>query len=160
MSVSLSYSTQEPVTESVRKSVLSAAQLANSGWDWWCESINFFDTPNGDGRLQGDTKLFLIGYTADDGDYVEVDPEEDCIMAWRDAHHILAQLAEWSRQYAVVWELNSEGGSLGFVRDGVIPQEAIATLSDLMEALGVSPEAEDIESRAQQILSQYANRNA
>jgi len=160
MSVSLSYSTQTPVTDSVRTSILSAAQQANAQWDWWCESINFFDMPTSAGRLHGDTKLFLVGYSTNDGDFVEVDPEHDCIMAWRDAHHILSQLAEWSRQHSITWGLESEGGSLGFIRDGVIPEEVLAMLTQLMEAFGVSPDAPDIESRAQQILHQYANRNA
>ena len=160
MSVSLSYSTQTPVSESVRESILTAAQQSNAERDWWCESINFFDAPSSAGRLQGDTKLFLTGYSTNDGDFIEVDPEDDCIMAWRDAQHILGKLSEWSRQHSITWELESAGGSLGSVRNGAIPDAALAVLSDLMEVVGVSPDSPDIEDRAQVILRQHAGRNS
>ena len=159
MSVSLSYTTLDPVAASVRASLIDALPKMNSEWDWWCESINFFDTPEKDGRVRGSTKLFLVGYSAVSGDFVEVDPDEDFIMAWRDTQQILRRLAAWSRQHSLVWELASEGGSLGVIRDGIVPDEAQAVMTTLLEAIGAQMDEDCIEERACEILLKHAGRN-
>lgn len=74
MSVSLSYRTRSPIYTVAKAAIVQEAARLNSEREWWCEGINFFDHPDYQGFLNGDTKLFLIGYSTNDGEYVEVDP--------------------------------------------------------------------------------------
>jgi hypothetical protein len=69
--MSISYTSEQSVTEAVRASISGDPALQSR--DWWCESVNFFDNPNTPGRLSGDTKLMLIGYSTASGEHVEVE---------------------------------------------------------------------------------------
>jgi hypothetical protein len=77
----------------VKAAIEAELPQALEAHDWWAESLNFFDSGEGDGRLYGDTKIFLIGYSTEDGGFQEVDGEEDCLMAYRDTCFILDRLA-------------------------------------------------------------------
>src|SRR5689334_7680008 len=80
--------------------------------------MGFFDSDEGDGRLYGESKIFLIGYSTDDGGYQEVDPEEECLMAYRDTCFILARLTEWSRRHGVAWQVACAGEPVGTIVAG------------------------------------------
>src|SRR5205823_5121206 len=96
--VSLDYRTTAAVQPKVKAAIeAEAQQLAAPAHGWWTEPLYFFDPGEGDGRLYGSTKIFLIGYSTSDGGYLEVDPDEDSLMAYRDTCVILEKLAMGSR---------------------------------------------------------------
>ncbi|MFM7148553.1 MAG: hypothetical protein ACKO23_01805, partial [Gemmataceae bacterium] len=90
MGVSLDYRTTAAVPPHIKLAIEGeAAQLAAPPHGWWTEPLYFFDPGEGDGRLYGSTKIFLIVYSTNDGGYMEVDPDEDSLMAYRDTCFIL-----------------------------------------------------------------------
>jgi hypothetical protein len=91
---------------------------AVEGHEWWAESLGFYDSSEEDGCLYGDTKIFLIDYSTDDGGYQEVDGEEDCLMAYRDTCFILERPADWSRRHGVVWQVACAGEPVGTIVAG------------------------------------------
>lgn len=119
MGVSLDYRTTAAVPPQVKAAIeAEAQQLAAPAHGWWTESLNFFDSGEGDGRLYGGTKIFLIGYSTNDGGYMEVGPDEDSLMAYRDTCAILEKLAEWSRKHGVSWEVDCAGEPIGTISKG------------------------------------------
>jgi hypothetical protein len=100
--VSLDYRTTAGVAPPIKAAIeAEAQQIAPPAHGWWTEPLYFFDPGDGDGRLFGSTKIFLIGYSTADGGYMEVDPDEDSLMAYRDTCVILERLTEWSRKHGV-----------------------------------------------------------
>ncbi|MFO1485717.1 MAG: hypothetical protein U1F71_20310 [Verrucomicrobiaceae bacterium] len=132
--------------------IVSAVQNHNAARDWWCESFCFYEDPQLKNHLVGNTKLFLNGYTAPSGQYVQVDPDEDCFMAAEDAQFIIDQLAEFSRQHGIQWVVDLEGAELGTIAGGIVPAELT---SMLMELKAIAPP--DCDSKA--LLIRHASRN-
>jgi hypothetical protein len=119
MGVSLDYRTTAAIPPHIKLAIEGeAAQLAAPPHGWWTEPLYFFDPGEGDGRLYGSTKIFLIGYSTDDGGYMEVDPDEDSLMAYRDTCFILERLTEWSRKHGVSWEVDCAGEPIGAISKG------------------------------------------
>ena len=159
MGVSLSYTSTPDINRDQRSSILSEAREVNGRRQWWCESINFFDDPNNPNRLSGDTKVFLTGYTADDGSYVEVDPTHDTIMALRDISVIVDSLRRWSEQYGVSWQLVMEGQNAGAISDGQIDPD-VEVFLDGMREMAVALGAVDVsDAEIEAIEQQYSSRH-
>jgi hypothetical protein len=118
MGVSLDYRTTAAVPQHVRDAIEAEAQQLVPAYRWWCESLNFFDPGEGDGRLYGGTKIFLLGYSTNDGGYMEVDPDDDSLMAYRDTCFILEKLAEWSGKHGLSWQVDCAGEPIGNISNG------------------------------------------
>jgi len=159
MGVSITYNTTGPVSPDIRASVMAEADERNREHLWWCENLVFVTDPERPTHLVGDTKLFLPGYSLPGGGCVDVDPDDDSLMAYRDARYILGLLASWARAYDLEWEVSVEApvglvGSTG-------PDES---LEEFMEALAseISPafrSAQALEERAVAIAAKYASRS-
>jgi hypothetical protein len=158
MGVSLSYTTAEPVDDAVKAAIVAETAGLQNARDWWCEAITFFAPPQDDGRLHGDTKLFLSGYSTKDGGFVEVSPEEDSLMAYRDACFIIDRLCEWSRKYGLVWTVECAGEEVGVIMGG----EPDNGLREFIESFGepdlFDPNDPTVEDKARAISAKYGSR--
>jgi hypothetical protein len=158
MGVSLSYSTMEPVRQEVRQLILAEANRLRSHHDWWCEPIIFFDLPpsaRGDMKLEGDTKLFLDGWTSSSGEYVEVEHMEEYeLMVRRDAKFILGQLQLWSEQYRLNWVLEMADTDYGGIVGGRVSPATI----EAFKRDGIDVVSSVDEEEAQRISKKYSSR--
>jgi len=116
--------------------------------------MDFYE--NDAGHLVGVTKLFLIGYDNAEGDYREVDGDDDSLMAWRDAVFITDQLQRWSKEFDLTWDLSIAGEAIGQIRSGKLDAEGQAALKELVDMCDI-PEDER-EARIKNILEEYADR--
>ncbi len=156
MGVSLDYQTTARVPPQVKATIeAEAQQLAAPTHGCWAECLNVYDPGEGDGRLYGGTKIFLVGYSTNDGGYVEVDPDEDSLMAYRDTCFILDKLAEWSRKHGVSWEVDCAGEPIGTIDKGQWDQQ----LREFVEAMKTSfPWPSAFEDQVKVISEKYASR--
>lgn len=139
MSSSLSYETCEPLYGDLRSAVVSDVEAAASGYEWWCEPICFFDRPDADGRLTGNTKLFLL----------LDEPAVDSFMAHADASKIVECLAAASLKYGVRWKPAMEGSPVGEIANGVPDSNVAMALQSLLEIcalMGMNPSEQDREA--------------
>jgi hypothetical protein len=158
--VSLGYCTTSDVTDESRNAINAEADQLNQEREWWCEGIIMFDVPQGGNAIFGDTKLCLLGYSTPDGGYLEVHPDDDILMAWRDATFIIHTLADWALRFGVEWKLSIAGDEIGLVtREGA--DESVTKLLDtLVEAAEKdTSDPETVELIAASILKKYASRN-
>ncbi len=100
MGVWLDYCTMAPVPQHVQDAICAEAEQLEPSHGWWAESLDFFDSGEGDGRLYGRTKTDLVGYSTAVGEYVEVDITDNDLMAYRDICFILEALSAWARNTA------------------------------------------------------------
>ncbi len=157
MGISLFYMTTSPASAAVRTVILDDAKRINHDRRWWCESMIFFglgrDKENsGDHVLFGDTKFFLGGYSHGDGQFIEVDSDDEHFMAFRDAAFILHQLARWSTEHGVGWTLNMGDAEVGMIVGGKVQPPGLFG-SDRVET-------EADERRAVELDAKYASRSA
>jgi hypothetical protein len=156
MGVSLAYCTTAAVPQHVKDAIeAEAQQLAPPAHGWWTENLCFFDPGEDDGRLYGGTKIFLIGYSTNDGGYMEVDPDEDSLMAYRDTSFILDKLAEWSRKHGVSWQIDCAGEPIGTINRGQRDRQLQEYVDDMKASF---PWPLDFEDRAKAISEKYASR--
>lgn len=153
MGVTLDYCTAEAVAPGVKEVIEGEAQHIVPPHDWWAESLCFFD--GGDGRLSGATKIFLTGYSTDDGGYLEVDVDEDSLMAYRDANFIIERLAEWSQTHGLTWNIACAGESIGTITNGQWDHQ-LREYVNLMKAMIPWPTA--FEETVKTISEKYASR--
>ncbi len=155
MSVSLDYCTTDAVSEQVKQAIEADAEQLNAMHDWWAESLHFFDTGEDDGRLHGGTKIFLSGYSTDDGGYREVDADDDSLMAFRDTRSILAKLAEWSGKHGLAWQVYCVGEPIGTISAGQWDQQ----LREYVDAMKTSfPTPASFDEKVKAILEAHASR--
>lgn len=155
MGVKLAYWTAESVSPQAKAAIEAEVPQALEAHDWWAESLNFFDSDEGGGGLYGDTKIFLVGYSTEDGGFQEVDGEEDCLMAYRDTCFILERLADWSRRHGVTWQIACAGEPVGTIAAGQWDDQ----LRGYVDAMKRSfPWPETFEERAAAISAKYASR--
>lgn len=154
MGVSLNFVTTAPVPETVRRAIESDAEGLQ--YDWWSEALGVGPDRHGVGFLLGRTKLFLIGYSTEGGGFREVDPDDDSLMAWRDATFTISQLARWSREHDLEWELRCEGEFVGRVKYGAADQAALDFLAAMIAGDPGPPESRP--ARTQQVAARYADR--
>ena len=163
MGASFSYETSSPVDGSVKASILSELEAITRNYDWWCESVFFYESQVKPDHLTGSTKIFLLGYMSDDGELIEVDPPDDCFMAARDARYIVDHLIKWSVQYGIDWDLDIEGSPVGKIIQGEPTAEYEKFISELpLIAMAESNEQESeigaSSDRATEISRKYASR--
>lgn len=158
MGISLDYSTVDPVDPTTSAAIMEHVARIVGKRDWWCEPINFFESGENDGRLYGGNKIFLPGYSTGSGSYVEVDPDDDSFMAWRDTRFILDLLGEWSKQFGISWTVSCAGEPVGVVRNGSCDENIHQYMKLCEQAAGLNPADPAIEERANAISKQYASR--
>jgi hypothetical protein len=160
MSASLTYYSEEKVSASVQEAIEADARAIDH--DWWCESFVFFKHPKAKGRLWGDTKYSVLGYSTARGRYVEVDPEDDMFMSAREVAFLVKHLSRWSEQHGITWLLHDEyQGDVGKIIGGKADagvQKYLRQLADMYDRRKheTGPEAE---KRAAAILKKHAARN-
>jgi hypothetical protein len=155
MSVSLEYRTTAAVPPSVRDAIESEARQLRPPHEWWAEALTFFDPGEGDGRLYGRMKIFLLRYSTPGGGYAEVDPDEDSLMAYRDTCFILDRLAAWSREHGVGWELECADEPIGTISRG----RQDAQLSEYVAGMrGSFPWPAVFDDRVREIAAKHAAR--
>lgn len=154
MSVSISYYSQSSV--SVHLSEQLKAEADGLAHQWWNECMTFFDDPTGAGRAYGNTKIFLLGYTTPEGDFIDVPPDDDSAMAWRDAAFITEQLEKWSRAHGISWQVVCEGSIMGAIVEG----QRDRSLSDFLASMREICEFEEplTQERMSRMETQHANR--
>jgi hypothetical protein len=108
MSVTMDYWTTAKINADLQRKLEAAASKFVRGRRWWAESLNFFTWPGKDGQLAGSTKFSRS----------DADPEDDMFMADVDMLAILEQLAAWSTEFGVDWELQLAGDPWGMIRAG------------------------------------------
>jgi hypothetical protein len=155
MGVSLDYCTTASVPQQVKDLIEAEAQQLSPNHGWWAESLNFFDPGEGDGRLYGGTKVFLIGYSTADGGFMEVVPDDDSLMAYRDTCFILEKLAEWSRKHGLTWQVDCAGEPIGMIVKGQWDRQLLGYVENMQKSF---PWPTAFEDKAKAISDKYASR--
>lgn len=154
MGVSLSYWTITAVDPRVRRQIEDEAGEIER--DWWCEPLHFFDWPGKPG-LAGDTKLFFAsGYSTTNGDFFEVEIDDDVFLAARDARFIVDRLCAWSATHGLIWELVCEA-PIGRITSGK-PDAQVTEFIDGLAARGHLTGSPADDARGQALLAKYASR--
>lgn len=91
---------------------------------WWAEGICLYDHPDSPRHIFGDTKLFLVGYSTNDGGYREVTPRHDIAMAYRDGRFLVRTLWRVSQKHKLTWRLEIEGELSAVIQSGSLPRSA------------------------------------
>jgi hypothetical protein len=161
MSASLTYHSEEKVAASLQRAVEADAGAIDH--DWWCEPFFFFKHPKAKGRLWGDTKYSVLGYSTARGKYVEVDPEDDMFMSAREVAFLVKHLSRWSKEHGITWLLHDEyQGDVGKIIEGKPDagvRKYLRQMADMYDEQKqeTGPKAE---KRAAAILKKHAARNA
>jgi hypothetical protein len=155
MGVTLDYTTLAPIAGKARDAIQSDVPQLVSNHDWWCEPIWFSESLGEAGELLGWNKIYLPGYTARDGSYIEVDFDDDQLMAYRDMCFILEKLTHWSREHSLAWEISMAGEVIGQISQG----EWHKQLRDCVESMRQGfPWPTSLEEKARFISAKYASR--
>jgi hypothetical protein len=156
MGVTLGYVSRETLPHQAHADILAEAKRVTAGRRWWCEGINFVEAHE---PLSGATRLLLLGYSTKNGGYVEVEPPEDMFMAARDARFVLEQLARWSLDHQVSWQVAIEGADPVPVEKGQIDPTLLQMIDALHTIAGNEglPTAEG-EALAKKLDEKYASR--
>ena len=154
MGVSLTYQPLEASTPEATTQIFEEAQKVAEDREWWCEPL-FFLSPE---SLDGATKIFLPGYSTGDGGYVEVDAEEDSLMAAYDTQFILDTLTQWSKRFQINWAIGIDGDEIGIVSaEG--PDPMLLGMVAAVATHGDSDEMPDFdEQEIMRIRKKYASR--
>ena len=105
--------------------------------------------------MYGATTIFLIGYSTDDGGYMEVDADDDSLMAYRDTCFILEKLTEWSRKHSLAWQVDCAGEPIGTISNGQWDQK----LREYVEEMKASfPWPSAFDDTVKAISAKYASR--
>lgn len=155
MGVTLDYHTTAAVADDVKEAIEAESQELAPPHDWWAEGLNFFDSGEDDGRLYGGTKIFLVGYSIDGGGYVEVDADDDSLMAYRDTCFILDKLTEWSRKHGIAWQIDCVGEPIGTISKGQWDQSLRAYVDEMKRSF---PWPSPFEERVKAVSQKYSSR--
>jgi hypothetical protein len=132
MSASLTYATATPVDDARRSAILAFIKEDTAGYQWWSESIAFYDDPNRPDHVVGNTKLFVL---------ID-DPALDSFMASSDMDRIVSALEGASAKFGVDWQLFLQDNPAGTVSKGKRDERTGKSLKGLLsicEAMGVDP---------------------
>jgi hypothetical protein len=124
---------------------------------WWSEPIRLLKSPTF--GVLGMTKVSIPGYSTEQGTYIDVLPQDDFLMMWRDIHKIAGMLATWSKRFNLSWNFDLEGGHFGNVLpSGHFDQELVESLEQLCQMADApsSPEARD--ARITEIDKKHSDR--
>jgi hypothetical protein len=147
MSASLTYATVAAEDDARRSAILAFIKKDTDGYQWWAESMLFFDDPKRPGHLVGNTKLFVL---------ID-DPALDSFMASSDMERIVSTLEKTSAKFGVDWQLFLQDNPAGAISKGTRDMRAAKSVKGLLsicDAMGVDPSGLDRAS----ILKQYRNR--
>lgn len=153
MSVSIDYISTADVPLETRQAVLRAAVRANAAHEWWMEPICFMCDSRCPDRLSGWSKLYGGRIQLPNGEELKVGYLEDNLMTHRDVTYILSQLASWSAQFGLSWEISVEGDVVGQVTAEGPDTACVQHFDDYLERT----EAADREDRTEFLL-QYCWR--
>jgi hypothetical protein len=141
MGVSLSYRSRGVISEKHVALIMEDAKKLEESRRWWAEPIFFFppdfgESPQKKGMwamimkvtdsvlglsgaiMEGDTKFSIPGgYSGDNGDFVDVDAEENEIMGYFDVRAILTFLSTWSKVTSVGWQICCVGEPCGVIKE-------------------------------------------
>jgi hypothetical protein len=156
MGVTLDYKTVSPVSAGIRSAIQSDLAQFVQSHDWWCEPMWFCDARCKEIELEGWNKLYLsMGYTTRDGKYVDVDFDEDQLMAYRDTCIILEKLASWSREHKLAWEISLAGEPMGAIADGACDRKLRDSIESMRQQLVLKG---GLEEKSREISKKYASR--
>jgi hypothetical protein len=128
-----------------------------SSYDWWCEPIWFDFSLGHKVELVGWNKIYLIsGCTTSDGAWVEVDNEDDRLMAYRDTCFILEELANWSRVHDLAWEISLAGEPIGAISGGDWDEKLRSSVESMKATF---PWPASFEQKVRNIWAKYAFRS-
>ncbi len=154
MGVSLTYQPLEPPSVDSANQIFEEAQEIVEGREWWCEPLYFLSRE----RLDGSTKIFLPGYSTDDGGYMEVDAVEDSLMAAYDTQFILDTLTQWSKRFQINWAIGIDGDEIGMVSANG-PDAMLLGIVATVATHGVTDEMPEFdEHEIKRIREKYASR--
>jgi hypothetical protein len=106
----------------------------------------------------GMTKVFLPAYSGPDG-YVEVDRDDDFLMAWRDCQTIVKILGDWSTRFGIQWDLSLDGEEIGTIDGtGALSPKLQTRLDDLLRLSNFSETGEALQKRISEIDVKYQSR--
>jgi hypothetical protein len=146
MSASLTY-VSSPLPESTILAVREFTGQEAAGYQWWAESLNFFDDPKRPGQLVGNTKLFRL---------ID-DPAADSFMASADLDRIVGCLEAASARFGVEWQLFLQDTPVGIITGGRRDEtagKAVKGLLAVCEMMGIAPAELDRD----RILKEYPPR--
>lgn len=83
-----SYWTTREVDPRVKAQVEAEAARVAERHTWWAEALHFFNWPGKEGRLAGDTKVFVSSRATASGEAVEAVPEDYEFMSYYDSRFI------------------------------------------------------------------------
>ena len=151
MSITLDYTTVEPVaTAAFQQMEANASRLLRSH-DWWAEPLIISHDMKSN-RVQGSTRIFLGSYSTSNGGWVEVTQDEDYLLACIDARVIVKQLEVWSKEYAASWQVKVGGDNIGRIEKGAASKPVFDFVSGLCAASKLPASA------VPQLLRKFENR--
>lgn len=153
MSVSLSYETEEAISERTIEEVTKEAARLHNARAWMSEPICLFDLER-NRYLKGFSKFPPLSWSTPDG-MCEMTMEDWSFISWWDFRFIIDALARWSREYNLKWKLSCEGQEVGRISEGGMDEAAIEFLRQLAEMGGVSTDEPANEQRAAEIIRRY-----
>jgi hypothetical protein len=141
----LAWRTRSKVSDAVAKQIAAEAVGDARRRPAWNEPnhVHGTDGPIGDGSdkyLFGEARLYLVEYETEPGKFREVDPKDDALMAYADALFTVDQLAQWSREHGIQWDVQ-----LGKLRGRIDEKGPDAAAQQLLRQLaqkagGATPE--------------------
>ena len=135
MSVSLSYSTTNPVPPAA-KAILADARRLNKAREWWSENLIFYRDRSRPDHLTGDTKVYLdlgddfLDEDGDEAESAETDFDDDQFMGMYEARFIVFTLARWSKEHGVSWVVQMAGEEMCRVTGGAVVPPHVFGCSD------------------------------
>ena len=133
MSITLDYTTIDPVAVVAFHKMQADAGILLRKHDWWAEPLNI--TRNAKSKkVVGSTRIFLGSYTTNEGRWVKVTEDEDYLLACTDSKVIVKQLEVWSKQHATSWLVEIGGDKIGRIEGGIASQEVQEFVSGLCAA--------------------------
>jgi hypothetical protein len=153
MGVTLTYQPAQDVPAGTMFTILEEAASIAESRKWWCEPLYFLP-----GGLEGATKIFLPGYSTNDGRYVEVSIEDDSLMAAFDSSFILETLQDWAAKHGLEWIIGIDGDEVGAVTaEGPDPM-----LLGMVAAVATNGESDEMpefdQARIAEIQDKYGDR--
>ncbi len=109
MGVSIEYSTSSSVCDDVRTSILNELPAIAAARQWLVsEPIRFHNLEGCEGKLVGWSKI------APQSDLIQQDSNAET----DDCEFIVRQLAKWSSQHGLTWEIGLENEIVGHIENG------------------------------------------
>jgi hypothetical protein len=154
----LAYRSRTRVKDSDAKVIAAEAVGVARRRPAWSEPLHVHgsDGPIGDGQpkyLFGEARLFLVEYETEPGQFREVLPADDALMAYADAQFAVQQLARWAKQHGVAWDVQ-----LGNLRGRVGEDGPDANAQEILAGLSRHSNSETLEAERTRLDAKYRDR--